>query len=688
MSCGDSTRDNPTKGVPKTEVRDASVDAADAAGEQPPTQSKPRESSSPSVDSGPGDRDASPTKPPAADGSTPDRVCSGSIAVRAAHAIPTVWLVVDGSASLAEQRDTATHWAWLRSALLDAKQGFVKQYEERVRWGLMIYSGSDPSATLPDAGVQGCPALITVDPTRGNFDAIARAYPAEAPGGSSPTHLALEHLLMQLPADSRDTHIVLLTDGMSNNLCELGPSDSLGAASDVTPRILEATRRLRDAGVLLHVVSVGGREVNALRQLDAIAKAAGGGAFSASNATQLQRALDEIAELDAPCDLALEGHATGADPCDAEVRVAGEKIACGPDGFRIVDPHLLRLQGAACTRFLQQASLEAQISFECGEYAPAPGADCPSATECRCDSTKLAGTWRDDRTATVFVMLARNPSAMPESSVEMLRDAFSRSKLDLRVGSLLFPSMSPSTCACVNDNPQHWIPGPGACCLNAISGGCYVSTFGSSDQLGFAPAAEWFAKVPSLLQPTIMGGSALDTALSEAERAWSTIAPAERLATILFSNTAAACEPESRHYQRAASQVDGTVPMFVVGSASDPTIQSDLESLALLAGTSRPLQATDAARLGDSLALLAALKHGRCRFEFEGPVAREHLHLLARASDGTTREIPYVHGGERGYRISGTSAVLTEPLCAEVLAGAFSDLHFETGCVMASSLTP
>jgi hypothetical protein len=269
----------------------------------------------------------------------------------------------------------------------------------------------------------------------------------------------------------------------------------------------------------------------------------------------------------------------------------------------------------------------------------------------------------------------------------MLREAFARSKLELRVGSLLFPSVNPSACTCVNDNPDHWIPGPGACCLNDISGGCYVSAFGSSDQLGFAPAADWLAKVPGMLQP-IAGLAALDTALMEAEDAWSMVDAEERLATVLFNNAATACEPQSSHYQRAARQVDGTVPMYVVGSASDPMTQSGLDELALLAGTGASLKPTDATRLGDALALRAALKHGRCRFEFEEAVSYEHLHLVAKASDGSTREIPLVQGRERGYRVSGKSAVLTETLCAEVLAGAFSDLHFETGCVTAAKLSP
>jgi hypothetical protein len=82
------------------------------------------------------------------------------------------------------------------------------------------------------------------------------------------------------------------------------------------------------------------------------------------------------------------------------------------------------------------------------------------------------------------------------------------------------------------------------------------------------------------------------------------------------------------------------------------------------------------------------MKHGRCRFDFEEAVSYDHLHLVAKASDDSTREIPYVQGGERGYRVNGKSVVLPETLCTEVLAGAFSDLHFETGCVTAEKLSP
>jgi hypothetical protein len=152
---------------------------------------------------------------------------------------PTIWLVIDGSGSMSESFGASDRWTELRAALMDMTGGVVPRLQGAVNWGMVMYDGPiDFGAILGGflgggmAGTGGattCPRLTVVDPAKGNAMAIDGAYPQEPPGGSTPTHIALQEVLPRVqnpPPDPDGTvspiYVVLATDGAPNDFCSGG----------------------------------------------------------------------------------------------------------------------------------------------------------------------------------------------------------------------------------------------------------------------------------------------------------------------------------------------------------------------------------------------------------------------------------------------------------------------------------
>jgi len=192
---------------------------------------------------------------------------------------------------MCETFGTATRWTALRSALLDPMTGLITKLETEAQFGLMIYDGSiDPTAAMnatmasPNpmcAGFGGfgnmqCPRYSRVAPMFGNAKAINAAFPQKEPGGSTPTHKAMDDAVAQMmmsaagkdPASSPH-FIILATDGQPNDIC-MGGTGGDGSAQKA--QVIAAADRAAMAGIRTFVISLAGSDAGLEAHLAEVAK--------------------------------------------------------------------------------------------------------------------------------------------------------------------------------------------------------------------------------------------------------------------------------------------------------------------------------------------------------------------------------------------------------------------------------
>jgi hypothetical protein len=71
------------------------------------------------------------------------------------------------------------------------------------------------------------------------------------------------------------------------------------------------------------------------------------------------------------CELSLEGKLVVDQACKGDVRLNGVQLPCnGENGWAVVDPSRIRLQGAACETWKNQAAAAVEATFPCSIVAP------------------------------------------------------------------------------------------------------------------------------------------------------------------------------------------------------------------------------------------------------------------------------------------------------------------------------
>lgn len=616
------------------------------------------------------------------------------------HHLPKVRLVIDGSSMMTLPFDNTTLWEGLRSALFDARQGALRGLERKLAWGLTIYDGTlgDSTLPLPDGGLrpnptEECLRTIDVAPKQSNVDQLQSAFPLLPPGGSSPTGRVLQALEAQLPfAGDAPNVVVLVSDGSPNDRCANSNSDEQ-ARGDVRA----ALKRLHVKGVSSYVVSLA-KGVSELEQHVgefAVAGGTGQHAYRAKTVAELAAAFKDIGErMIERCEIPLDGRLQAKDTCNARLELNGDAVACGgDDGWQRADAYTLRLTGAACENYLSADEQTLKVQLPCDVFtALTPDGHCQDSGRCGCESTALGGRWDSAGPTSLVVVFDRSASMLAEYQgttrgalgISALETALSQRIPELSVGGLFYPSEPPQACPCDQNNPNHWIPGPEACCLAETQTVCSVNPLGSPDQIGIGSTTSYLGALRERVQqsPT-NGGSPLSLAFQYAGDALSALPVEERLALIVVSDGQADCSTDP---DAAAKVLEGMqrwnsarVPSYVIGWASDTTTQMQLDALAAAGGTDRVWTQANAAQLGQVLARRAEITRGRCHYSFDQPVNRRFLHLVVRR-DGQEYEV--MQGmGERGYDVGPSDAALSDALCADVLEGRVSDLQFKDGCV-------
>lgn len=319
---------------------------------------------------------------------------------------PTVWLVIDGSGSMAdplvESADStpppagSSRWDALRPALLDPTAGVVAALDKLVRFGMVMYDGPLGSSrgttvTLPDGGpatgmppTDECPRLVTVEPALNNFAALDSLIPMLPPGGSTPTHKALAQVLSHLPAATmlpdgtvEPTYVVLATDGAPNDYCRgMGGNPFGGVGADpIQEEVVRLTTQMAAQGIPVYVISLAANDQRLSTHLADVARAGGTmkPAFTPQDKAQLVQTFLDIIGPEIGCVVKLTaGHGVMPNAaCLGTVKLNDQALACDNDnGWRLIDSKTIEITGTACEEYKTQNNARLTAYFPCELQIP------------------------------------------------------------------------------------------------------------------------------------------------------------------------------------------------------------------------------------------------------------------------------------------------------------------------------
>jgi hypothetical protein len=324
----------------------------------------------------------------------------GKTDLSVSRVVPSVMLLVDGSSSMRTAYGSATssgsagsggsggsgaaaggssggssstqstRWSAIREALVKPDVGVVPLLEGQIKFGLAVF-GTEPTCPLP---------LDIVNPALNNYQTIHDGLPMEPPGMTTPTGRALDLIVDRLadPTISADPNdavspriIVLATDGDPND-CEL-----TGPQPNYEPSI-QAALKAQSKMQRMYVISVGqDAAATHLQELANIGAGLDPGAnpgadvFYPTDPAGLATTLQTLIGTVVLCEVALEG--AGVNPgseCAGEVAINGTPVVCNdPNGWVLVDPTHIRLQGTACEA-LKGDNAMLRARFPCASLAP------------------------------------------------------------------------------------------------------------------------------------------------------------------------------------------------------------------------------------------------------------------------------------------------------------------------------
>jgi len=255
--------------------------------------------------------------------------------------IPTLTLLIDQSGSMGFNFQGSTRWEATYDTLMDPVDGVVPTLEDRVRFGLALYTNDEESGVCPD--------LTEAPPAVGNAAAIDAVYGPATPLNETPTGESLDLVATNLAAmpfpDPKG--IVLATDGEPDTCAQPNPQNG-------QPEAIAAAQNAWVLGIQTYIISVGDQVSET--HLQEMANAGAGKDpmemvdpepyYQALNPTDLVDAFQQIIADFVTCEFTLDGEIVG-DPCKGEVYLDGEIIECGVDWDATSDS-TVELIGGTC----------------------------------------------------------------------------------------------------------------------------------------------------------------------------------------------------------------------------------------------------------------------------------------------------------------------------------------------------
>ena len=284
--------------------------------------------------------------------------------------IPTVVLVIDRSSSMSRNFNRMSRWDAAYEALMGSG-GLVKKFENRVRFGLSLYTGGG-----------SCPTLTTVKPSLNNYSKINSKYASKGPSGNTPTSNALKQstsLFKDVDGATEGPKVMLLaTDGEPDTCAKPNPQ----TGQDEAVRAAKEAHQNKDINTF--VLSVGNDVSD--EHLQDMANVGIGRPSDAQNAAPFSRAnnsqklkseLEGLIQRSGSCTIGIDAaHVRAERAKEGHVKVNGERIQHGStDGWTFHDSSppcfnsskCIQFHGKACNRVRSsQSETEITTRFPCG----------------------------------------------------------------------------------------------------------------------------------------------------------------------------------------------------------------------------------------------------------------------------------------------------------------------------------
>ena len=292
-----------------------------------------------------------------------------------------------------------------------------------------------------------------------------------------------------------------------------------------------------------------------------------------------------------------------------------------------------------------------------------------------------------------------NGSPKYQAAGNALTAAISPLKDQLSVGGVFFPSAGMDGMNCPNGcnvaDPTHWIPGPGACCLNTVSGGCSVSTIDQPDQLNFASAESFIGALPNQWHIGGAAGTPLGTGIQRASEAIAARMFKDPLIVLVMTDGEPNCDTDSQKVlDQIAAWSKSSIPTYVVGLPGAQAAADVLNSMALAGGTDKYIDPKDPqeleARLRTAISTTVRAGFESCTFHLDQKAdAPEKLHLIV-TQGGKESDVARDLSKTAHWKINGAGdeVELEGQLCDMAKDGTFEGLRFVYGCVDVPPLDP
>lgn len=278
-----------------------------------------------------------------ADQPDPNAGLCAALVAEATFGTPTVVLLVDQSGSMKKPYPGGSRWSVLRDTLIDPQTGLVARLQQRMRFGVSLYTNVTSAET--------CPQLIVVDPALNNLDAISSEYNAAEPKSNTPTGESVDQVVRALRAyaEPGPKYIIIASDGLPDT-CAV-PKGSTGQ-----PETVAAVQAAYAEGIEVYFLSVGSGSLSQEHMQDVANAGIGlpiGGSqkapfFQAADALQLTSAFDSITDQLLSCDLQVNGVIDSSAIPTGVIYLDGQPLTIDED-WRPIDETSFRLLGAACS---------------------------------------------------------------------------------------------------------------------------------------------------------------------------------------------------------------------------------------------------------------------------------------------------------------------------------------------------
>jgi len=293
--------------------------------------------------------------------------------------------------------DYAWRWNVVRNVLFNPTTGIVKPLEDKVRFGMTLYSseagfGNPSSPSYPLT----CPTLTNVDIAFGNHQAMFDSFPCSTLIQDTPTRESLTAVAEKLAAADLEGPklIVLATDGEPDT-CECSDFNTQNGRDPVVcdtrqaPEVeymgemynvlqyeqikvaLEARRIHDELGITIEVINVGAAGLKG--HLDSVALhggAASGASIDGTGPAALVDAFESIIDGVRSCVVELDGEIAKGEEDSGTVTLDGEALELdGADGWKVNSSSQIELVGAACEA-IKSGDHDIDISFPCEAFTP------------------------------------------------------------------------------------------------------------------------------------------------------------------------------------------------------------------------------------------------------------------------------------------------------------------------------